>query len=59
MRHLNRNELILGFNVHGNTALMLYAVQKLREPISNKRTWKPMNIEVLNITLTFPDVCHI
>lgn len=43
----------------GNTALMLCAVQKLREPISNKRTWKPMNIEVLNIILTFPYVCHL
>lgn len=37
-----------------NTALILCAVQKLRDPISKKRTWKLFNIEVLNITLTFP-----
>lgn len=42
----------------GNTALSFRTAHSIREPTS-KTTWKPMNIEVLNITLTFPDGCHL
>lgn len=42
-----QNYFMLVFNVDNNIALMLRVVQILREPISNTKTLKPMNTEVM------------